>query len=280
MESDEVGSADAGRLEASRADATRLRLGLEGSRRFELGARAALHLRLELGFRRDGGDAETGTGLEAGAGVRYTAGALTIEGAVRTLVAHEESGYREWGASGAVRVAPGAFGRGLSLILAPAWGNAASAAERLWSMDDAAGLASGRDFEAKGRLEAELHSPQLLGQPSPRLPRRGDVAVRRHGGRTRSFRPQIPGSRAEATLQYAPAARSPRRRPGDNPDFRTEATLQGPRPTSWCAGHRDTSPASGPKRRRKPPGMEGGESPDPTPPRRTRQGVIKTAAGE
>ena len=35
--------------------------------------------------------------------------------------------------SGAVRVTPSASGRGLTLSIAPAWGQTGSAAERLWS---------------------------------------------------------------------------------------------------------------------------------------------------
>ena len=45
-----------------------------------------------------------------------------MEANARTLVAHEDSGYREWGAGGSVRLDPGASGRGLSLTLAPVWG--------------------------------------------------------------------------------------------------------------------------------------------------------------
>ena len=48
----------------------------------------------EIGVRLDGGDAESGAGIEAGAGLRYNAGPLSIEGSVRTLLAHEESGTR------------------------------------------------------------------------------------------------------------------------------------------------------------------------------------------
>ena len=51
------------------------------------------------------GDAETGTGIEAGAGLRYEGSGVSIEGSVHTLVAHEESGYEEWGASGTIRTA-------------------------------------------------------------------------------------------------------------------------------------------------------------------------------
>ena len=32
---------------------------------------------------------------------------LTIEGAVRGLLAHEDSDYQEWGASGSLRIDPG-----------------------------------------------------------------------------------------------------------------------------------------------------------------------------
>ena len=110
----------------------------------------------EVGLRIDGGDAETGTGLEVGAGMRYSTGPLTIEGQVRALVAHEESGYQEWGASGAIRVAPSASGRGLTLSLAPVWGSAGSQAERIWGARDARELGQDADFEATARLETEL----------------------------------------------------------------------------------------------------------------------------
>ena len=154
MDSDAVASED-GRLRASRTDASRVRLVLEGSRAVELDE-GTLTPSLELGLRHDGGDAETGTGLEAGAGLRYAAGALTIGAQVRTLVAHEDSGYEEWGVSGSVRLAPDASGRGLSLKLAPVWGAPSSGVEHLWSARDAGGLVGTEDFEAGRRLEAEL----------------------------------------------------------------------------------------------------------------------------
>ena len=54
-------------LEAATADATRLRLGLEGSwRGLKIGS-GTLEPRLEIGVRHDGGDAETGFGLDLGA---------------------------------------------------------------------------------------------------------------------------------------------------------------------------------------------------------------------
>ena len=143
-------------LEGAQADVTRLRLTVEGSRAFALGSDGTLTPAFELGLRHDGGDAETGTGVEVGARLSYTRPGVTVEGAVRALVAHEASGYEEWGASAAVRIDPGESGRGLSLTLTPVWGQAGSGTERLWGVSDARGLAPDTDFEAARRLDAEV----------------------------------------------------------------------------------------------------------------------------
>ena len=55
----------------TKADASRLRLVLEGSRAFALGESAVLTPGLEVGPRHDGGDAETGAGVEVGGRIRY-----------------------------------------------------------------------------------------------------------------------------------------------------------------------------------------------------------------
>ena len=142
----------------TRAEASRLRLVLEAGRSFALGPGAVLTPALELGLRHDGGDAETGTGVEVGGRIRYTdAGSgLTVEANARKLVAHEDSGYEEWGAGGSVRLGPDASGRGLSLALAPVWGTPSSGVDRLWSARDAAGLVRDEDFDAERRLEGEV----------------------------------------------------------------------------------------------------------------------------
>ena len=137
---------------ATQGDVTRLRVIVEGERAFDMGGGATLTPSAEVGLRHDAGDAETGTGLEMGAGLSYAAGPLTVEGQVRMLVAHEESGYEEWGASGAMRITPSASGRGLTLSIAPEWGRTGSAAERLWSARDASGLGADRVFEGDARL--------------------------------------------------------------------------------------------------------------------------------
>ena len=140
-------SEDTGELAPTEGDVTRLRVTLEGERAFGAGEGATLTPSAEVGLRHDGGDAESGTGLEVGAGLSYVAGVLTVEGQVRTLVAHEDSGYEEWGVSGAVRITPSASGRGLMLRFAPQWGRTASAVERLWSAPDASALGGGGEFE-------------------------------------------------------------------------------------------------------------------------------------
>ena len=144
-------------MEGAEADVSRLRLMLEGSRAMTLADGGTLTPSVEFGVRHDGGDAETGTGFEVGAGVRYAAGALSIEGAVRGLLAHQERGYEEWGASGSIRLDPETSGRGLSLTLAPAWGSASNGAGRLWSASYASEtVARDAAAETELRLDAEV----------------------------------------------------------------------------------------------------------------------------
>ena len=145
----------AGNLEASETDVSHLRLLVESSTTFETGG-VSLTPTLELGVRHDGGEAETGTGIEAGGELRCEGDGVTVEGSVRTLVAHEESGYKEWGAAGSIRVDPGTSGRGLSLTLRPSWGAAQSGTEQLRSLRDSGELGGDSEFEAESRLEGEI----------------------------------------------------------------------------------------------------------------------------
>ena len=143
---------------ATTADASRVRLILEGSRAFVVGD-GVITPGLELGLRHDGGDAETGTGVEVGGRIAWAdpETGLSMEANVRALVAHEDAGYEEWGASGALRLAPGDAGRGLSFSLAPTYGAPSSGVDRLWSARDAGGFGStGGTFEPESRLAGEL----------------------------------------------------------------------------------------------------------------------------
>ena len=146
---------------ATTADASRLRLVLEGGRAFALSDTATLRPTLELGVRHDGGDAETGAGVEVGGGVSYADAAtgLSLEATARLLVAHAASDYREWGASATARFDPGEHGRGLSFSLSPTLGTASSATDRLWGAHDPRAFApageAGSGFEAARGLQAE-----------------------------------------------------------------------------------------------------------------------------
>ena len=142
------------------ADASRVRLVLDGSLGVPLGAAGVLTPSFEVGVRHDGGDAETGTGLEVGGGVRYVypAWGLTLAANGRVLITHRDRGYDEWGAGGSLRVDPGAPGRGLALDVNSSWGTAASGVARLWALPDASELAGDRAVATvtAGRLDAEL----------------------------------------------------------------------------------------------------------------------------
>ena len=150
---------------ATDADAHRLRVILEGSRALTLDAGRSLTPTVELGVRHDWGDAETGFGLEVGGRVQYTDPrlGLTVDAQVRGLLAHEDADYQEWGASGTVRLAPGAGGQGLSLTLAPTWGAVASGVDGLWSRQTTQGLAPTTQQAGTGRLAADVG----YGLPAP-----------------------------------------------------------------------------------------------------------------
>ena len=152
-------SAKADNLAATEAEASRLRLVLEGSRPVALTGGGSFTPSLEVGLRHDGGDAETGTGVEIGGRLRYASSwGLSIEASLRALVAHEAQDYTEWGAAGALRFDPGQQGKGLTASIVPTWGTAASGMSRLWGQTTADGLAPAHPLAptAAGRLDAEL----------------------------------------------------------------------------------------------------------------------------
>ena len=108
-------------LAATDAGVSRLRLGIEASRSFNLPGRGGrLTPKLELGARRDGGDAETGFGVEVGGGVAWSAPGLglTLDIAGRALLSHEDGAMRDRGFSASLAYDPRPdTARGLSLAL-------------------------------------------------------------------------------------------------------------------------------------------------------------------
>ena len=110
----------------------RLRVAAEGARVFALSGGAAFTPSVELGMRLDGGDGETGAGMELGGGLDYAHPALGLSADVagRVLLAHEGA-TEDWSVGGSVRLEP-ATGLGLSLRLAPSYGDTGSGLSRLW----------------------------------------------------------------------------------------------------------------------------------------------------
>ena len=135
----------------------RLRVSAQGSREYALDGGARVSPSGELGVRWDGGDGATGAGVEVGGGgcrgpVR--AGGLTLEVDGRWLLAHR-SDLEEWGLSGGVTLEPDTGGRGLSLSVRPAWGEAGSGTSRLWE-EGMAGRGETEEERSGAVLEAEV----------------------------------------------------------------------------------------------------------------------------
>ena len=183
----DAASGPGGRLGVAAGGTNRLRLVLEGSRAFRFGEVRMLTPTLEVGVRRDGGDAETGTGIDLGGTLRYADAALglTAEASGRYLVAHEDDAYREWGASASVRIDPGADRRGLTLSVAPSWGAAATGGGR------APVVAGGRG--RIGRRRVRCRSRHAAG--GGRGLRPGRISRPRRGGAVRRCASDGAGSR-------------------------------------------------------------------------------------
>ncbi len=122
------------RLPEVREVTERVRLLIEGRSRIVLGTASRLNQSLEIGGRWDRGLVENGAGLDLGGGIEYahTALGLGLLARGRYLLAHEQAGYDEWGASLMLRVNPGYGKSGMVLSVSPVWGMPKSGAEVLW----------------------------------------------------------------------------------------------------------------------------------------------------
>ena len=150
----------AGRLNASEAGVTRVRTALEGSRGFTLGGRLSLTPSVEVGLRRDGGDAETGAGMDVGGGLAFTdtVTGLSLDVRVRTLVVHQADGFTERGMSLSLGWDPTPSSPlGLTARVAPSWGGEArGGAEALWGNQMAYGMGSHQMYGSGDRVDAEV----------------------------------------------------------------------------------------------------------------------------
>ncbi|MDE2806747.1 MAG: fibronectin type III domain-containing protein [Gemmatimonadota bacterium] len=88
---------------------------------------------LEGGMRYDNGDGVNGASAEVGGGLRYTNSGLglTAEGRGRFVISAHD-GYEEWGLGGTLMFDPAARGEGLSIRVAPSYGDHTSGVNQLW----------------------------------------------------------------------------------------------------------------------------------------------------
>ena len=127
-----------------------IRLGLESAYAFLVADGVTLAPLLEAGLRYDGGDAETGFGLDAGGGLRLDASVagLMIDARGHAALSNwsedqdESLAVRDWSVGGVLRWAPGGYGMGPQVSLAPAWGGTASSAAARLNAEVGYGLAA------------------------------------------------------------------------------------------------------------------------------------------
>ena len=111
---------------------------------------------LEGGMRYDNGDGVNGASAEVGGGLRYTNSnlGLTAEGRGRFVISARD-GYEEWGLGGTLMFDPAARGEGLSIRVAPSYGDHASGVNQLWErgVHDAVG---GHDLGMGPNVDGEI----------------------------------------------------------------------------------------------------------------------------
>ena len=140
IDTDAEAGNDLGALEA---DTWRLRLGLESTADLLMIGDTSLKAVTELGWRLDGGDAETGMGGEISGGLNYAHPGLGLNMSARGhyLLAHRDSDFEEWGASFMATLDPGTPELGLQLSVTPSLGAASSGSGSLWEGEHLFGAA-------------------------------------------------------------------------------------------------------------------------------------------
>ena len=145
-----------GNLAAAHATVTRMRTGIEGSRSYTLLGRLAVKPVVEIGLRRDGGDAERGAGIDIGTGLALAdaASGLAVDVRIRTLAVHQAEDFSERGVAVTFSYNPTSTPHGLNARFTPAWGaNATGSAHTLWGGDTMRGFGYG---ERERRLDGEV----------------------------------------------------------------------------------------------------------------------------
>ena len=143
-------------IEAVTLNMQRARLALELTQGFRTETGHEMAFVLEGGMRYDNGDGINGASAEVGGGMRYTNSrlGLTAEGRGRFVISARD-GYEEWGLGGMLMFDPAARGQGLSIRVAPSYGDHRSGVNQLWERGvyDAVG---GHDLGMGANVDGEL----------------------------------------------------------------------------------------------------------------------------
>ena len=172
-------------LVATAAGVNRIRLGLEGSYEVAFGGDARLTPSIEVGVRRDGGDAETGFGMDIGGGLSFTHPGIGLSLGMkgRALVLHETADVAEWGASGWLAWDPNPGSElGPALTVSPSIGTSSEGgAAALWSRGTLAGLdGDPMDASGTGRVDARFgYGLDLMGRRGNTVGRHRPLGARK-----------------------------------------------------------------------------------------------------
>ncbi|MDE0073700.1 MAG: fibronectin type III domain-containing protein [Gammaproteobacteria bacterium] len=132
------------------------KLALELTQAFRASEGQEMAFVLEGGMRYDNGDGVNGASAEVGGGLRYTNSGfgLTAEGRGRFVISARD-GYEEWGLGGTLMFDPAARGEGLSIRVAPSYGDQTSGVNQLWERGvyDAVG---GHDLGMSPNVDGEV----------------------------------------------------------------------------------------------------------------------------
>ncbi len=164
-------------LAGTDAAVTRLRTALEGSRGFSFGNALSLVPGVEVGIRHDGGDAERGSGVDIGGELLVSSPemGLSAEVRMRTLLAHNAEGFRDWGVSVSLSFDPmPSTPLGFKARMEPSWGGREQGgAEALWRGGPVSVKAARGGHVSGGRVLTVLGYGMALGDHLIGTPRIG-----------------------------------------------------------------------------------------------------------
>ena len=144
------------RIDSVTLNMQRAKLALELKQGYRSSTGDEIAIVLEGGMRYDNGDGVNGTSAEVGGGLRYSNArvGLIAEGRGRLLISARD-GYEEWGLGGMIQLDPAARGQGLSIRLAPSYGDAASGVNQLWERG-VSGAVRDHDLGAAANVDGEV----------------------------------------------------------------------------------------------------------------------------